>query len=237
MIRTEGNGELYKIAVVEDNDLIRNMIKVNLDKKGFLTRGFPDAESLLEKSKKELYDLLVLDIMLPGMTGLELLQEIRKNGLDTPVLMLTIKGEIQYKIGALDMGADDYLVKPFNIEELLARIKALLRRSLGKPSTPSTKQLLIGNHRVDLSNLECANQLGKIKLSEKEVKLLAFFASRPGETISRADILEEVWGMDVSPTPRTVDNFILKFRKIFEENPERPSHFISVRNKGYRFEK
>lgn len=227
----------FKIAVVEDNELIANMIKLNLEQNGYGVLHFPDGESLLRRTGRELFDLVVLDILLPGISGLEVLDELRKTNFDAPVLMLTVETNVQNKIRALNSGADDYLVKPFNMEELLARARALIRRSHGKRSIPSSQILVINNHKINLSTRGCESNMGEAVLSEREAKLLSYFSLNPGQTLRRADILEEVWGMDVSPTPRTVDNFVLKFRKLFESNPEHPQHFISVRNKGYRFEK
>lgn len=228
----------YRIAVVEDNELIRDMVKLNLEKKDYQVQCFSDGESLTEQTTNEPFDLFILDILLPGISGLEVLEKLRKNHLHTyaPVLMLTVQSQVQNKIKALNRGADDYLVKPFNMEELLARVNALIRRSQGKRTIPASRILIIGDCQVNLSSRVCQTKKGELVLSEKEIKLLEYFSLHPDQTLRRADILEEVWGMDVSPTPRTIDNFILKFRKIFEINPEKPKHFISVRNKGYRFE-
>jgi two-component system alkaline phosphatase synthesis response regulator PhoP len=229
----------YKIAALEDDELIRNMIKINLEKNNYRVYCFSAGETLLEKAENELFDLFILDILLPGISGMEVLEELRKDSLHghTPVLMLTVQRQVQDKISALNSGADDYLVKPFNIEELLARVNALIRRSYGERSLPSDRILIINGHKINLSTRECESNKGTLVLSEKEINLLVYFYLHPGRTLRRADILEEVWGMDVSPTPRTIDNFILKFRKLFETNPENPTLFISVRNEGYRFEK
>lgn len=229
----------YKVAVLEDNELIRNMIKINLEQDNYLVQCFTSGESLLEQTQQELFDLFILDILLPGISGMKVLDELRKSSVHelTPILMLTVQRQIQDKISALNTGADDYLVKPFNMEELLARVNALIRRSQGKRSIPSSQLLIINGHKINLSTRECESNKGTVVLSEKEINLLAYFSLHPGQSLRRADILEEVWGMDVSPTPRTIDNFILKFRKLFETNPEKPQHFISVRNEGYRFEK
>jgi two-component system alkaline phosphatase synthesis response regulator PhoP len=228
-----------KIAVVEDDELIRHMVRINLTKQDFQVHCFSSGESLLERASDESFDLFILDILLPGISGLELLAKLRESLLYTnaPVLILTVQGQVEKKITALDQGADDYLVKPFNMDELLARVKALIRRSQGKRSIPANRLLMINHYQVDLSTRVCQSNRSEVVLSEKEIKLLEFFSRHPGETLRRADILEEVWGMDVSPTPRTIDNFILKFRKLFESNPDKPEHFISVRNQGYRFEK
>jgi two-component system, OmpR family, alkaline phosphatase synthesis response regulator PhoP len=228
-----------KIAVVEDDELIRHMVRINLEKQDFQVYCFSSAESLLERVGDESFDLFILDILLPGISGLTLLAKLREDSLYTyaPVLMLTVQSQVERKIAALDRGADDYLVKPFNMDELLARVKALIRRSQGKRSIPANRLLMINHYQIDLSTRVCRSNRGEIVLSEKEINLLEYFSRHPGETLRRADILEEVWGMDVSPTPRTIDNFILKFRKLFESNPENPKNFISVRNQGYRFEK
>lgn len=225
----------HTIAVVEDDDLIREMIKSNLKKHGYRVKAFSSSEDMIEQSKERAYDAIVLDILLPGVPGDQLLKALRSRGDLTPVLMLTVKSDIPTRIQALDTGADDYMVKPFNMEELLARVNALIRRSQQKRRIPSGGVLFINGHRVHISTRECESNIGDVVLSEKEINLLLFLYAHPGESLARADILEEVWGMDVVPTPRTIDNFILKFRKLFEDNPEHPKHFVSVRNKGYRF--
>ncbi|MEN8154605.1 MAG: response regulator transcription factor [Acidobacteriota bacterium] len=227
---------IYKIGIVEDDELIRNMIRINLEKSGFEVVGFSEAEKMYSYIRKGYVDILILDIMLDGITGTDLLKKLREKQINIPVLMVTAKNDIQNKINTLNMGADDYLPKPFNMEELIARVKALVRRSQGKRFIPSSQILILNGFKISFSSRKCDSNQGEIILSEKEIKLLSFFVSNIGQTIKRADILEEVWGMDVSPTPRTVDNFILKFRKLFEKDPSNPQHFISVRNKGYRFE-
>jgi two-component system alkaline phosphatase synthesis response regulator PhoP len=225
----------YRIAIIEDDDLIRDMVRFKLEKSGYSVEAFPSAEMILDQSEDTLYDLIILDLVLPGMTGQKFLQKIRNRGDDTPVLMLTVKSDIPTRISALDSGADDYLTKPFNMDELLARVKALIRRSLSKRRVPSSKILVINGHEIDTSTRTCSSNMGSVALSEKEINLLLFLTRHSHETLSRADILEEVWGMDVAPTPRTVDNFIVKFRKLFEDDPENPNFFVSVRGEGYRY--
>ena len=225
----------YRIAIIEDDDLIRNMVKFKLEKNGYAVDAFSMAEMMLDQIGDTLYDLIILDLVLPGISGQKFLGEIRKRGDDTPVLMLTVKSDISTRINALDSGADDYLTKPFNMDELQARVKALIRRSLSKRRIPSSQILIINGHEIDSSTRECSSNMGKIALSEKEINLLLFLAKHSHETLSRADILEEVWGMDVAPTLRTVDNFIVKFRKLFEDDPEKPRLFASVRGEGYRY--
>lgn len=226
----------HKIAIVEDDGLIRNMIRVRLEESGFKVRGFSTAEALDWPSSSDIYDLIILDIVLPGMSGDEFLKQLRGKNDNTPVLMLTVKSDIPTRVKTLDSGADDYMAKPFNMHELLARVKALIRRSQGKRRLPSTRILVINGYRIDTDTRICESRRGETVLSEKEIRFLTFFVEHPRECLSRADILEEVWGMDVAPTPRTVDNFIMKFRKLFEDNPGKPQHFISVRSLGYRYE-
>ena len=226
-----------KIAIIEDDDLIRNMIKLNLESLGYFVQDFPSAEEASSLSNGELFDVIILDIGLPGISGFEFLKGIRKEENNTPVLMLTVQGEVASRLKAFDRGVDDYMVKPFNMNELSARVKALIRRSQEERRLPAGEFLVINGHRINTLTRDCESQSGNVTLSEKEINLLIYLTSHPHEVLTRADILEEVWGMDVAPTPRTVDNFILKFRRLFENNPDKPKFFISVRNKGYRFEK
>lgn len=226
---------MNRIALVEDEDLIRNMIRIGLKKENFDVSVFADAELFLSSGSKKNYDVIILDIMLPGISGTETLKKIRKSGNNTPVLMVTAKGSIDYKTDAFLKGADDYLVKPFNMDELILRLNALIKRSQGKRVIPSSKKYNLNGFIIDLESGECESNYGEERLSEKELKLISFFIANQGKILNRADILEEVWGMDVFPTPRTIDNFILKFRKMFETDRKDPKIFISIRNKGYSF--
>jgi two-component system alkaline phosphatase synthesis response regulator PhoP len=229
-------GMADKIGVIEDDELIRDMVRFRLEKNGYIVRGFPTAESFMKNRQAEVYDLLILDIVLPGMQGVEMLTQIRHLGDITPALILTVKNEIPARLGAFRSGADDFMVKPFNLDELLARVRAIIRRGQGQRLLRSSEVLVIGRFKVTLSTGVSESNQGEIRLSDKETSLLLFFARHPGQTLSRADILEEVWGMHVAPTPRTIDNFILRFRKLYEDDPEKPKHFLSVRGHGYRFE-
>jgi two-component system alkaline phosphatase synthesis response regulator PhoP len=225
-----------RIAVIEDDDLIRSMIQMKLERSGFDVHAFGSVEEAEAHPSEQIYDLITLDIGLPGRSGEHYLQSLRSGGDDTPVLMLTAKSDIQSRIRSLYGGADDYMTKPFNMDELLARIRALIRRSHGKRRVPSSRMLTVNRFSVDLETRQAVTNMGEMVLSDKEAALLAYLAEHTNETLSRTDILEDVWGMDVAPTPRTVDNFILKFRKLFEDNPEKPRHFLSVRSRGYRYE-
>lgn len=227
---------MYRVALIEDEALIREMIRLNLEKKGYRVECFDLGEGFLDRLADAAYDVILLDIMLPGMPGEEVLKEIRKRGVTAPVMMVTARGDIASKVGALSQGADDYLPKPFDVQELLARVAALIRRSQGERSLHSSRLVRIGGYEVNLETRAARTRVGELVLSERECNLLALFARNPGMVLHRADILEEVWGMDVSPTPRTVDNFVLRFRKLFEEDPENPRIFVTVRASGYVFE-
>jgi len=226
----------YRIAVVEDDELISSMVVLNLEKYGCKVSSYSEGEKFLTEMRVNNFDLLVLDIMLPGMSGIDLLKNIRGKNINIPVLMMTAKTDLQSKISSLNIGADDYIQKPFSMEELVARVGALIRRSRSERMIPSNRVMVINDFKVNLDSRECESNIGKVVLSEKEARFLEYLVTNSCELVRRADILEEVWGMDVSPTPRTVDNFILKFRKLFESDPVHPVHFISVRNRGYKFE-
>jgi two-component system alkaline phosphatase synthesis response regulator PhoP len=226
----------HRIAIVEDDDLIRDMIRLHLEQEGFLAAGYSSAESFLEEKPIEGHDLVILDIVLPGLHGDSLLERLRAEGDRTPVLVLTVKNEIPFRLRAFDRGADDYVVKPFSLDELTARVRAILQRSLGERQIPAGGILEIAGFRVNTATRASESNVGDIILSEKEIRLLIYLSRRPRQDLSRADILEDVWGMGVAPTPRTVDNFILKFRKLYEKAPDKPSHFLSIRGRGYRYE-
>jgi len=227
---------MYKVVLVEDEELIARSIKLNLEKSGYEVMLYETAEEFLSGIMNRTFDIILLDIMLPGMDGEAALQKIREREVSTPVLMLTAIREVITKVKSLDLGADDYLTKPFTMPELEARIRALIRRSRSNRALPSDKIIKIGKNKLNLDSRIAKTNIGEIILSEREADLIAYFYKNAGETLSRTDILEEVWGMDVYPTPRTVDNFVAKFRKLFEDNPTDPKHFISVRSVGYRFE-
>lgn len=225
-----------RIVLVEDDPLIAGMIRLNLQQAGFAASWFRDVETWLADAAGPPCDLLVLDVRLPGLSGLQALPLIRRRGLTQPVLMLTVEDVLEKKLQAFADGADDYLAKPFEMAELLARIRALLRRTGGK-GREAEEILWINGRRVHLPTRLCRHPGGETALSEREIALLRFFYRHAGRTLRRAEILESVWGMDVDPTPRTIDNFILRFRRLFEDDPARPRLFLTIRRSGYRFEK
>ncbi len=225
-----------RAAIIEDDSFLRKMLSMTLRDNEIDTEVFEDAESFMNYNSKSNFDIILLDIKLPGMSGEELLKELRDTEIQTPVIMLTGIQDVDYKIRTLSDGADDYLEKPINYDELIARVRAVIRRSQGRRELPTGIKLQIGQYELDTDSRMTTSNLGEVLLSEKEVKLIKFFCQKPDETLSRADILEEVWGMDEYPTNRTVDNFVLKLRKLYEEKPDEPVHFKTIRSVGYRFE-
>jgi DNA-binding response OmpR family regulator len=178
-------------------------------------------------------DMLLLDIMLPGMNGYEICRKVKIEKPELPVIMLTARGAEMDKIAGLDIGADDYLTKPFSIPELLARIRALFRRYDRKSDPPV--EYTFGNITLNFSKYQAFKENTEIRLSAKEFDILEYFVQHKGEVIHRHKLLDEVWGYDVVPTTRTVDNFILDLRKKIEDNPSKPIYITSVRGIGYRF--
>lgn len=226
-----------RVLLVEDDNLIGTMVRLNLEQDGYQVEWQRSGEAALQVLRTVRYDCALLDIGLPGMSGTEVAKYARKLGLGTPIIMLTARDEIESKISALDGGADDYLCKPFNMAELLARVRAHIRRSQGSLEVPTDQELHVGTALVNLERRALRTTDGQWhELSDKEAVLLQFLARNPGRALSRADILEEVWGMDATPTERTVDNFIVRLRRWVEPEPDHPRHIVTVRGWGYRYE-
>lgn len=223
------------IYIVEDESSISEALQFNLELEGYdckvISTGTQAMESIDQLSKAQ---LIVLDNMLPGYSGVQICQELRKHS-DVPVLFLSAKSTGSDRIEGLKSGADDYMTKPFELEELLLRVNILISRNAVLSSSPK-EELSINGLTVDFKtyNVLKGDQV-VASLSKKEIALLQLFNSRVGEVVSRDEILENVWGTDVSPTARTIDNFILSYRKLFEPNPKEPIYFHSIRGVGYRF--
>lgn len=229
------NERATRILLAEDEELIGRMVELNLRHEGYDIAWEKTGTEALLRARGEPWDLLVLDVMLPGLTGFQVARTLRDEDRTVPILMLTARSDTPSKVRGLDSGADDYLVKPFDMAELLARVRALIRRSQGSRHVPASQVIRFARYEVNLETLEALTNQGSVMLSDKEARLMALFARHRGETLSRADILEEVWGMDASPTERTVDNIIVRLRRFFEPDPENPVHIVSVRGQGYRF--
>ena len=180
------------------------------------------------------FQLAILDVMLPGGDGFALTRYARDLGVTAPILMLTARSDTTSKVRGLDAGADDYLPKPFDVNELLARVRALLRRASGRPAS-APPRLVFADYWVRFDTGQAFTNEGEVSLSDKELRLMEVFSANENRALTRTDLLEEVWGMDQFPTDRTVDNFILRLRKLFEPDPENPVHIVTLRGRGYLF--
>jgi len=223
-----------KILIIEDEaDLVKGL-KLNLSDEGYDVDWASDGREGLRRALEEAPDLVILDIMLPGMNGLEICRELRQKKANIPVIMLTAKGEEVDKIVGLEIGADDYMTKPFSVRELLARIKAHLRREKREPrNVPRT--CVFGEVEVDFVHFKVRRAGRESDLTSLEVDILKYLVAHKGEVVSREALLDKIWGYEKFPTTRTIDNHILKLRKKIEEDPSRPRHIFSIYGEGYRF--
>ena len=234
-----------RILVVEDEAHIAEGVELNLSLQGYEVMIAPDGVSAIQQWKAWQPDLIVLDIMLPGIDGLSVLQNIRLEDEQIPILILSAKSDSEDIVKGLSLGVDDYLSKPFNLEEFLLRIKRLLKRSSwtrmengfdGSVLSDIPRTYTFGDNRIDFETSTARCKSGKIHLTEQEIKLLKLFIARRGRSLSRREILEIGWGYTGGMTTRTVDNFIVRFRKYFEKDPKTPVYFKSIRSVGYMFD-
>jgi len=222
------------ILVVDDEAHLAAGIAENLEAEGYRTAVAHDGFAGLERLRAEPFDLVLLDVMMPNMDGLELCARLRSEGVQTPVLFLTVKGDAEDRVRGFEAGGDDYLTKPFHLRELLLRVAAILRRSTWYQSTNAA--LAFGGNTVDFQTYEARAWDGSAHaLTHKEAMIMKALADRAGSIVTREEILDRVWGYEVFPSTRTIDNFIVRLRKRFERNPEAPAHFHTVRGVGYRF--
>ena len=224
-----------RILVVDDETHLAAGIRENLEAEGYRTNVAHDGTAGLDRLRAEPFDLAVLDVMMPNMDGLELCAQLRREGIQTPVLFLTVKGAAEDRVRGFEAGGDDYLSKPFHLQELLLRVAAILRRSSWYQSSASST-LDFGGNRIDFKTYEARAWDGSAhSLTHKEAMILRVLAEQPGNIVTREEVLDRVWGYEVFPSTRTIDNFIVRLRKRFERNPEAPAHFHTVRGVGYRF--
>jgi len=222
------------ILIIEDEEDLVKGLRMNLVDEGYKVDYALDGKEGLEKALKDKPDLILLDIMLPGMNGLDICKELRHKKMDMPILMLTAKGEEIDRVLGLEIGADDYISKPFSIRELQARVKAHLRReNRNKESIPGIFQL--ESVKIDFEHYKVVRQDGDIDLTSLEVDVLRYLISQNGKVVSRGDLLDKIWGYEKYPTTRTIDNHILKLRKKIEIDPNHPQHILTVYGGGYRF--
>ncbi|HYD21940.1 MAG TPA: response regulator transcription factor [Flavipsychrobacter sp.] len=232
-----GKEKKASILVVEDEESLREALKLNLELENYEITTAENGPTALKLVKNEYFDLIVLDIMLPDMDGITVCETIRMQHNDVPILFLSARNTSADRVEGLKKGGDDYLTKPFNLEELLLRVDKLIvkNKKIREPQTVADTYEFDGC-RIDFAAHECIDKNGdKQELSKKEAALLKLLVENEGNVVSREHILQVVWGYNVYPTTRTIDNFILNFRKYFEEDSRNPKHFHSVRGIGYKF--
>jgi two-component system alkaline phosphatase synthesis response regulator PhoP len=225
------------ILVVEDEEHLQEALKLNLELEGYEVTSASTGSIALKKVENEYFDLILLDVMLPELDGFDVCEHIRLKNIETPILMLSARSGSADRVLGLKKGADDYLTKPFNLEELLLRVEKLINknRKLQERSTLGDS-FSFGGNVIDFKAQTAINAKHEnFSLSKKEIMLLRLMIEYKNEVVSREKILQAVWGYQVFPTTRTIDNFILNFRKYFEDDPREPKHFHSVRGVGYKF--
>ncbi len=223
-----------KILIIEDEEDLVKGLKLNLADEGYEVDWASDGEEGLRKAMQETPDLIILDIMLPEMDGLEVCRELRQKNIGIPIIMLTAKGEEIDKVVGLEIGADDYITKPFSVRELLARLKAHLRRA-ERDEKAVPKVYSFGDVEIDFAHFKARRKGKELDLTSIEMEILKYLIAHRGEVVTRDDMLDKIWGYDSYPTTRTIDNHILKLRKKIEEDPAHPQYILSVYGGGYRF--
>ncbi|MDZ4821857.1 MAG: response regulator transcription factor [Flavobacteriales bacterium] len=228
----------YRILLVEDEKNLADTIRLNLVMENYTVVHAADGPEALEKFRCQAFDLCIMDIMIPVIDGLAVCETIRLEGNTTPVLFLSAKSSGKERVEGLKIGGDDYLTKPFNLEELLLRIGKLIQRrgEEGKKSLADLDTYSFGPNQIHFLTYTIRGKNGKEQvITKKEIMLLKLLVQRQGEVVSREEILEKIWGYDVFPSTRTIDNYVLAFRKYFEPDTRQPRYFHSVRSVGYRF--
>jgi len=229
--------KVFSILLVEDEENLQEALKLNLELEGYEVTSSYDGADALRQFQQEHFDLIILDVMLPELDGISVCETIRLTNTEIPILILSARNSSSDRVLGLKKGADDYLTKPFNLEELLLRVNKLIRKSEQiaiKQTLPDIYEF--GKNKIDFKALECFNKNEeKITLSKREGMLLKMLIENKNEVVTREKILQSVWGYNVYPTTRTIDNFILSFRKYFEEDSRNPKYFHSVRGVGYKF--
>ncbi len=226
---------MKKILIIEDDPAIRTGLKETFTTEGYNVSEAETGTKGFELAGKHDFDLIVLDLILPGKDGIEICKDLRSDGVKTPIIMVTSRKEEIDKILGLEIGADDYVTKPFSIRELLARVKALIRRSTYEPG--DIEEIAFANLKIDFIKQEMLKGENPVRLSATEYRILHYFIDHEGEVISRDKFLDEVWGYDSYPTTRTVDNYILSLRKKIEDDPANPKHLVTIHKVGYKFVK
>jgi len=226
---------MNRILLIEDDRNMAMGLEFNLKKEGFVVTSCADGETGLETLNKNEFDLIVLDWMLPGADGLEVLRKVRQNNVSIPVLLLTARDSKEDIVEGLNSGADDYLTKPFDLNILMARIRSLLRSRVWLTQKESVNEARFDNIVINFENFEASIGEQKVRLSYKEAMIMKLFWERRNQVVTREELFQKVWGIDVFIQSRTVDNHVVQLRKIFEKNPKTPKYILSIHGSGYKF--
>jgi DNA-binding response OmpR family regulator len=221
------------ILIIEDEPMIVRGLRNAFEHNGFAVLAAGDGETGLELAVSQPPAVIILDVMLPRMSGMDVCRQLRGRGVHTPIIMLTARGEESDRVSGLEVGADDYVTKPFSIRELVARARAVLRR--GAATAAPRDRVQVGSVVVDFKQYAVIKDDLREALTPLEVSLLRLFLEHPGEVITRDRLLSEIWGFEAYPTTRTVDTFMLRLRRKIEPNPREPRHFLTVYGAGYKF--
>ncbi len=222
-----------RILIVDDEPEMVRGLKFNLEFDGYIIDTASNGIEGFEKIRSNNYNLIILDVMMPGMSGFDLCKECRNKKIHTPIILLTAKGEEIDKVLGLELGADDYITKPFSLRELLARIKAVLRRT-DDFNNSSSYEIQIGQLNVDLRTFEASSGGQLIKMSSREIEVLEFLYQNKNQPVDRFDIMSSLWETDSEVTTRTIDNYIVKLRQKIEDDPSNPKHIVTIHGKGYK---
>jgi len=225
---------MVSILIIEDEPAMQLGLRDNLELESYQVTVAGDGQAGLDKLKTGNYDLVLLDVMLPRLSGFDVCKSARAAGIRTPIILLTAKGEEIDKVVGLELGADDYITKPFSVRELLARIKAILRRSQKTEGNREETKATIGRLQLDFGAYHAKENENEVKLSQKEFAILLHLHKNKNQTVSRYDLLENVWGYEEQITTRTVDNFIVRLRQKIEANPNQPKIILTVHGSGYK---
>ncbi|PIQ47741.1 MAG: DNA-binding response regulator [Cytophagales bacterium CG12_big_fil_rev_8_21_14_0_65_40_12] len=225
---------MIRILIIEDEPAMRLGLKDNLEFESYEVELAINGEEGLQKISNQTFDLIILDVMMPKMSGFDVCKAARKMGVLTPIIFLTAKSEEIDKVLGLELGADDYLTKPFSLRELVARVKAILRRSATVNAKPHVSAQKVGKLQLDFDQYSASIDGEMVRMSHKEFEIMQYLIENKNEVVSRYDLLNKVWGYDSQPTTRTVDNFILRLRQRIETNPNDPHHILTVHGIGYK---
>jgi len=229
------NGE-NKILLVEDEETLAVGLEFNLTEEGYSVVWAKDGKVALVLFYAQEFDLIILDIMLPYVNGFEVAKKVREKSPQMPILILSARSGVEDRVKGLELGADDYLAKPFHLQELLLRIKGMLKRKMWYKNAASIQPAYsFGNNKINFENLECFTKDSQIRLTQQEAMVLKYLIDNEGKIVSRKELIENVWHMNPDIETRTVDNFIVRLRKYFEPDPSNPVYFKSIRGTGYMF--